>query len=190
MSPSAPTPTVTSPASAVSEGSDLRNLYAVRCAFALVWAALLAASAASLNPLSVTLLVLYPLFDLGAAVYDFRSPSNSRARGALAINMALSTVAAIGLAVAAGSEIPDVLRVWGAWAITAGLVQLVVAVRRRHLGGQWPLILSGGISVLAGASFWSMASGDDPAITALAGYAALGGTFFALAAFRLRRVLV
>ena len=176
------TVSATAPAS-----SDLRNLYAVRGVFALVWAALVAVSASSLNPLSVTLLVLYPLLDLAAAVVDFRSSGDSRPRRALVANMALSLVAGVGLAVAAGSEIPDVLRVWGAWAIAAGLVQLVVAVQRRRLGGQWPMILSGGISVLAGASFVSMASGDDPALTALAGYAALGGIFFAVSAIRLGR---
>ncbi|MEV4116382.1 hypothetical protein [Nonomuraea sp. NPDC049695] len=35
------------------------------------------------------------------------------------------------------------LRVWGAWAVVAGLVQLIVGVTRRKMGGQWPMIISG-----------------------------------------------
>lgn len=77
------------------------------------------------------------------------------------------------------------LRVWGAWAVTAGLVQLVVALRRRGLGGQLPMVLSGGLSVLAGGAFIAMASGDDAEISGLAGYATLGGIFFLVSALRL-----
>ncbi|MEV5691401.1 hypothetical protein [Micromonospora globbae] len=55
--------------------------------------------------------------------------------------------------VAGTSGIPAMLRVWGAWAVVAGLVQLVVGVTRRAMGGQWPMIISGGLSVLAGGSF-------------------------------------
>ncbi|CAM5723214.1 hypothetical protein SFUMM280S_07855 [Streptomyces fumanus] len=66
------------------------------------------------------------------------------------------------------------LRVWGAWAVVAGLVQLIVAVPRRKLGGQWPMILSGGISVLAGGSFIASAGADDPALTSAVGYAVPG----------------
>ena len=82
---------------------------------------------------------------------------------------------------------PAVLVVWGAWAITAGIVQLVVAVPRRALGGQWPMILSGAISVLAGAGFVVRSSGSSASLTALAGYATLGGVFFLVSALRLQR---
>ncbi|GAA5113919.1 membrane protein [Alloalcanivorax gelatiniphagus] len=165
----------------------LRNLYAARFAFAIAWAGLLATNASELSPFTVTLLVLYPLVDLGAAVYDLRSSAASRQRVPLLVNMALSLATAIGLGVAIDSGIPDVLRVWGAWAITAGAVQLIVGAQRRALGGQWPMILSGGISVLAGGSFVAMASGDNASLASLAGYATLGGIFFAVSAFRLHR---
>lgn len=165
----------------------LRNLYAVRFAFAIVWAGLLATNASELNPFTVTLLLVYPLFDLGAAVYDLRSAGAASQRVPLLVNMALSLATALGLAIAVASGIPDVLRVWGAWAITAGIVQLIVAARRRGLDGQWPMILSGGISVLAGGSFVAMAPGDNASLGRLAGYATLGGIFFAASAFRLHR---
>ncbi|CAG6397732.1 hypothetical protein SCOCK_60065 [Actinacidiphila cocklensis] len=76
---------------------------------------------------------------------------------------------------------------WGAWAITAGLVQLVVGVLRRGMGGQWPMIASGAISTLAGASFVAQAGKDDASLRTLAGYAFLGGVFFLLSALRLGR---
>jgi hypothetical protein len=174
------------PASAAGAAA-LRNLYVARFAFAIAWAGLLATTASELDPFTVTLLVLYPLVDLGAAVHDLRSPGGSRQRVPLLVNAALSLAAAVGLGVAIGSGIPDVLRVWGTWAITAGVVQLVVAAQRRGLGGQWPMILSGAISVLAGGGFIAMAGGDDASLTSLAGYATLGGIFFAASAFRLHR---
>jgi uncharacterized membrane protein HdeD (DUF308 family) len=80
-----------------------------------------------------------------------------------------------------------VLRVWGAWAIVAGLVQLIVAVPRRSMGGQWPMILSGGISVLAGGSFIASAGAEQPALTSAIGYAVPGAIFFLLSALRLGR---
>ncbi|MFF7158259.1 hypothetical protein [Streptomyces sp. NPDC008139] len=166
----------------------LRKLYLVRFAFAAVWAALLFASGDSLNPLSGALLVVYPLFDVACAVVDARSVNaNAGPVRGLYLNMALSTLTGVGLAIAAASGIPAVLRVWGAWAVTAGLVQLVVGAARRRMGGQWPMIASGGISVLAGASFVAQAGKDDPSLRNLAGYAFLGGVFFLVSALRLKR---
>ncbi|MEU5870419.1 hypothetical protein AB0A73_02545 [Glycomyces sp. NPDC047369] len=169
------------PAHAVS----LRNLYYVRFAFAAAWAGLLVASGAAIGPLGAALLVLYPLFDVAAAVVDFRASTENRP--ALYVNMALSLLAAAGLGFAAASGLPAVLRVWGAWAITAGVVQLVVAIRRRRLGGQWPQILSGAISTLAGTGFILQSGGDAAALTGLAGYATVGGLFFLASAIRLHR---
>ncbi|MEV6824020.1 hypothetical protein [Amycolatopsis sp. NPDC051102] len=160
---------------------SLRRLYFVRFAFALVWAGLLFVTASSLGPVSVALLVLYPLFDVAAALVDARTSRT----GTLYVNVVISLLAAAGLAVAAASGIPGVLRVWGAWAIVAGVVQLVVGVARRALGGQWPMILSGGISVLAGASFVFQATKDGASLAPLAGYATLGGVFFLVSALRL-----
>ncbi|WP_406135734.1 hypothetical protein [Streptomyces albidoflavus] len=178
----ASTPAAASPAAA------LRKLYFLRFAFAAAWAALLLTTAGTLTTLTAVLLVAYPLFDVGCAVADLRSarPGGRPVRG-LYVNAALSTLTAAGLAVAATSGIPAVLRVWGAWAITAGLVQLAVGVARRGLGGQWAMIASGGISTLAGASFVAQAGGADASLSALAGYAFLGGVFFLVSALRLGR---
>lgn len=184
MSSSIATGTV---ADATSTTEGLRKLYYVRFGFAVIWAGLLALTASTLNPASIVLLVIYPLFDVAAAVIDFRSSGVARPRVPLYINMALSLVAAIGLAVAVTSGIPDVLRVWGVWAIAAGIVQLIVAILRYRLGGQWAMILSGGISTLAGTSFILQAGGENASVTAVAGYATLGGVFFLISAIRLQR---
>jgi hypothetical protein len=165
----------------------LRDLYYLRFGFAGVWAGLAVVTTSTLNPASAALLVIYPLFDLAAAAIDVRSPSSMRPRIALFTNMTLSLLAAIGLAVAASSGIPDVLRVWGIWAITAGIVQLVVAIQRYRLGGQWAMVLSGGISALAGTGFILQASSANASLTTLAGYATLGGLFFLTSAIRLHR---
>ncbi|WP_410667721.1 hypothetical protein [Amycolatopsis sp. cmx-4-68] len=177
--------TDTVPAAGLAQ--SLRRLYFVRFAFALVWAGLLFATASSLGPVSVALLVLYPLFDVVAAVVDARSAKAAKPVVALYVNVAVSLLAGAGLALAASSGIPGVLRVWGSWAIVAGVVQLVVGVVRRRLGGQWPMILSGAISVLAGTSFLVQATKDGASLAALAGYATLGGVFFLVSALRLGR---
>ncbi|MGW1341097.1 hypothetical protein ACWCOV_08595 [Kribbella sp. NPDC002412] len=174
-------------ADATSTTQGLRNLYYARFGFAVVWAGLLALTASTLNPASITLLVIYPLFDVAAAVIDFRSSGAARPRIPLYVNMAVSLLAAIGLAVAVTSGIPDVLRVWGVWAIIAGIVQLIVAVLRHRLGGQWAMILSGGISTLAGTSFILQAGGAKASVTTIAGYATLGGVFFLISAIRMHR---
>jgi uncharacterized membrane protein HdeD (DUF308 family) len=165
----------------------LRKLYLVRFVFAAVWAALLFATADTLGPLSGTLLVLYPLFDAACAVVDLRSAR--AADGAvkrLSVNIGLSVLATVALAVAVASGVPAVLRVWGVWAVTAGLAQLAVGLVRRRMGGQWPMIISGAISTVAGTSFFLQAGKDGATLTTLAGYAFLGGIFFLASALRLK----
>ncbi|MBW0104487.1 hypothetical protein [Pseudonocardia sp. KRD291] len=193
--------TTAAPASAsahATAAATLRRLYLVRSGFALVWAVLVFVTASGIGPLTVVLLVLYPVFDVAAAVVDARSSrasssapvadgsANGSAAG-LYVNIAISALAAVGLAVALGSGIPAVLRVWGAWAVLAGVVQLVVALRRRGLGGQWAMVASGSISVLAGVSFVLMASSAGASLANVAGYALLGGIFFLVSALRLGR---
>lgn len=180
---------MTTSLSTASIATSLRKLYFVRFGFALVWAALVFALGSTLGPVVVALLVLYPLFDVAAAMIDLRANRAGGSVALLVVNMALSLLAAVGLAIAATSGTPAVIRVWGAWALTAGIVQLIVGVRRRGLGGQWVLIVSGGLSVLVGAAFIAMAGGDSATVTSLGGYATLGGVFFLISALRLRRTV-
>lgn len=170
---------------AADSNRDLRNLYYGRFVFAVVWAALLMLTATTLTPFAIALLVIYPLFDVAAAVIDFRTSGTERPRAPLYVNMALSLLTALGLGVAVTAGISGVLQVWGAWAISAGIVQLIVAILRYRLGGQWAMILSGGISTLAGASFIAGSGAPDASLTNLGGYATLGGIFFLASAIRL-----
>ncbi|MEV4347685.1 hypothetical protein AB0J83_24790 [Actinoplanes sp. NPDC049596] len=165
----------------------LRRLYFARAAFALVWAGVTFAVADELTPLATTLLVIYPLVDVAAAIIDARASRSTGSPVLLYVNVAVSLLAAAGLALAGSSGIPAALRVWGAWAVVAGLVQLFVGVTRRRMGGQWPMIISGGLSVVAGSSFVAAASATDPALTNAVGYAVPGAIFFLIAAVRLGR---
>ncbi|MFI6899182.1 hypothetical protein ACIBM4_34250 [Streptomyces sp. NPDC050256] len=179
---SRPAPTAPAPLPAA-----LRKLYLLRFAFAAVWAALLFTTADTLGLLSGTLLVLYPLFDAACVVVDLRSArAADGAAKRLSVNIGLSVLTGIALAVALTSGIPAVLRVWGIWAVTAGIAQLAVGLVRRRMGGQWPMIVSGAISTLAGASFFLQAGKDRATLTNLAGYAFLGGVFFLISALRLK----
>ena len=184
-SPTAPTTTTRTTA------ATLRRLYLVRFAFAVVWATVVLSMASHLGPVTAVLLVLYPLFDVAAALVDARATrAGTRTRGTtvgLHLNVAVSLVTAVAVAVATTSGIPAVLRVWGAWAVVAGLIQLVVALQRRRMGGQWPLIVSGAISILAGVSFVAGAAAANPTLTGAAGYAVPGGVFFLISALRLGR---
>ncbi|WP_433782649.1 hypothetical protein ACQPX6_22615 [Actinomycetospora sp. CA-101289] len=168
--------------------APLRRLHLARAGFALVWAVLLFLTASSTVAAAV-LLVLYPLVDVAAAVVDARSREAGAPVAGLAATVVVSALAAVGLAVALTSGVPAVLRVWGVWAVVAGAVQLVVAVRRRGVGGRWAMIASGSISVLAGVSFVLLAARPDASLAGVAGYALLGGVFFLVSGLRLGRAV-
>lgn len=173
------------PAVPASFGAALRGLYLVRVGFALVWAILLFAIGS--GPLLVPLLVIYPLFDAAAVLWQMhRAEAGGNERTAERVNIGVSVVVAVALGIAAGISPASALVVWGIWAIGAGVPQLLAAVRRRRLGGQVPQMLSGGISVLAGASFLLQGLHGSSALTSVGGYAVLGGIFFLVSALRLR----
>lgn len=179
--------TLTAPSTSHSAPAlPLRRLYFIRAAFAAIWATLLATSGSALEGFTGVLLVIYPVVDAVAAVIDARSTRDGRARAAAVTNVAISSVAAFGLAIASSADITDVMRVWGGWAIASGLVQLGGAALRRHHGGQRFLIASGALSVLAGISF-VISAAQATTLAGLAGYAALGGIFFLASALRLGR---
>jgi uncharacterized membrane protein HdeD (DUF308 family) len=167
----------------IRPASALRRLYFIRAAFAVVWAVVTIAVAKEAGPAATALFVIYPLFDVAAAVYDLRSTRTPT----LYVNIAVSLITAVGLGIAGSSGIPAMLRVWGAWAVVAGAIQLIVALRRRKMGGQWPMIISGGISVLAGVNFVMSASAASPVLNQAAGYAIPGAIFFLISALRLGR---
>ncbi|MEV8376012.1 DUF308 domain-containing protein [Kribbella sp. NPDC056861] len=172
-----------------------KTLYLIRAAFSLVWVALISVTSNSLvatdnlTVIAAVLLVIYPLWDVAATLLERRQDSTGT------INVALGIVATVGMLAAAFSTVGKALLVFGVWASLSGAIQLVVAIRRRRtVGAQWPMIISGGLSVLAGGTFVSMSSSATAGLSTLAGYSAFGAFWFLVAAVALtlrgRRVTV
>lgn len=181
--------TITTPESTALFSAALRRLYVIRFALAIIWAAVLLVSGGTAGILLTVLLIVYPLVDAAAVLWQIRAEGASQAsRLPEWINVVVSLAAAITLGVVSTISIPSVFLVWGAWAIISGAVQLVAALLRRAVGGQVPLIVSGAVSVLAGAGF---AAGSASAATAggIGGYAVLGGVLFLVAAIRLSVIM-
>jgi uncharacterized membrane protein HdeD (DUF308 family) len=182
--------TITDSRTASTLGATLRRLYVVRFAFAVAWAALLLLTSPGTGPLLTVLLVVYPLVDVAAVLWQLRSDRRMPGpRVAERINVAVSLVVAIALGWASTVSIAAALGTWGLWAVGSGIAQLVAAVRRRHSGGQVPQILSGGISGVAGVAFLAQSFQDPTSITGVGGYAFVGGIFFLISAIRLSVLL-
>ena len=115
-------------------------------------------------------LVLYPRIDVVASLIGARTQHGAARR--LLLGGAAVSAAAAALGVAATGTVADVLAVFGVWAGLSGAAQLVVALRRRaQLGNRWPMLLAGGVSVIAGVAYLVAAAGT-PMLSMLAIYAA------------------
>jgi uncharacterized membrane protein HdeD (DUF308 family) len=167
------------------------HLFLTRGLLAIAWAAVFAAASNSVRA-GVTvgagvLLVLYPLIDVAGCLMDARTQHGS-ARQLLLANAAVSATAAVALGVAATGSVANVLAVFGVWAAISGAAQLVVALRRRALlGNQWPLLLAGGLSIVAGIAYLILSAGHDPKLRPLVLYTATGGVEFVVQAWLLER---
>ena len=168
------------------------HVFLTRGLLAVAWSAVFAATSGSITR-SVTvgagvLLVIYPLIDVGGSLIDARSQRGS-ARQLLLTDVAVSTAAAAALGVAATGSVTNVLAVFGVWAVISGAAQLVVARRRRaQLGNQWPMLLAGGFSTIAGVAYIIVAAGaKNPSLMPLVIYAATGGVEFVVQAWLLAR---
>ncbi|WP_155368712.1 hypothetical protein [Catellatospora vulcania] len=170
-------------------GHSLRRLYFTRFAFAVIWVGIMfgtVAKATEPSALLTVLLVIYPLFDAGAVLWQLRAdPDTRRSKAAEWINVVVSAVIAIAIGVSSSIAVPAALSVWGVWAIIAGVPQLIAAIRNRRNGGQVAQMLSGGISVLAGTGFLTQGLQGNGMIAGVAGYATLGAIFFLVSAIRL-----
>lgn len=167
-------------------GRALRRLYLVRAAFAVVWAVVLIATATSVGPLLTVLLVVYPLFDAAAVLWQLRAnPDADASRVSEWVSVVVSVAVALALAVASTASIGAVLVVWGVWAVVAGIPQLVTAIRNRRSGGQVAQMLSGGLSVLVGGGILVQGLQGSEMIAAVGGYAIGGAVFFLASAIRL-----
>ena len=172
-----------------------QRIAVVRAVLALVWAAALlivvagdeVPSTSSDVPIAAAaLLATYPAIDVIASIAAALSMDASGRL--LRINVALSAlaVAAIGAA-AFGADAGATLVAFGAWAAVSGAIQFGVAVRRRRAEGrQLPMIVSGGLSTIAGISFLAASGMDDAQLATVGGYMALGALLYLLWAHRNR----
>lgn len=175
-------------ATPVRTAQALRTLYFVRTAFSVVWVSLVFLFVKSSPTVTGALLLLYPAWDVLATFGDIRAnrgTNTSLAPQYVNIGVGSLTTLAVGWALRQG--IPQVLTVFGGWAILTGLIQLLLGLRRRQLGGQWPMMLSGGQSMLAGVLFIVQAHDPTKGVANVAGYSAVGALYFLLAALRLRK---
>jgi uncharacterized membrane protein HdeD (DUF308 family) len=166
----------------------------VRALLALVWAAALVIAVGDHVPstnsdvpiAAAALLASYPAIDVVASL---AATLGMDASGRLLrINAAISAlaVAAIG-ATAFGADAGATLAAFGAWAAVSGAIQLGVAIHRRRAGGrQLPMIVSGGLSTIAGISFLAASGMDDAHLATVGGYMGLGGLLYLLWAHRSR----
>jgi uncharacterized membrane protein HdeD (DUF308 family) len=181
---------ITFPAPApVHPAQALRTLYFVRAAFSAVWVSLVLLVVNSSPTLTAVLLLLYPAWDVLATFGDLRA---NRGTGATPlpqyVNIVIGSLTTLAVGLALRQGIAAVLLVFGVWAVLTGLIQLLLGLRRRRsLGGQWPMILSGGQSILAGVFFVVQAHDPSKGVTNVAGYSAVGALYFLLAALRLRK---
>jgi len=172
------------------QAHSLRNLYFTRTAVQLLWAGIVIATAVSNPALAAGLLILYPLWDVACTVYDLRSSTQSGPRTAQYVNLALGALTAIGISVTAFNSPQQAVVTFGAWAFAAGLAQLAIGIsRRRQLGEQWAMILSGLQSAAAGMVFILGGLHDKTHIKDLGGYAIFGGVYFLIAGLLMHRKL-
>jgi uncharacterized membrane protein HdeD (DUF308 family) len=171
----------TAPTTTAPTDRKLRTLHLARFVFAIAWALVLAlVPVRSGAPLTV-LLVLYPLVDAVAVLIGLRS-ATPRQRPGLLVNVVISIFAAVALGAASTGSVATVLTVWGGWAAISGLTQLLAALDRSAGRSRWPLVISGGLSVLVGIGFVLQGVRGGTALTSIAGYAVAGGVFFLLSA--------
>ncbi|MDQ0009411.1 uncharacterized membrane protein HdeD (DUF308 family) [Luteibacter jiangsuensis] len=163
--------------------NPLRSFYYLRAGVAFAWVAAVLLSAPAPVPLAAALLVVYPAWDAMANVIDARRSGGLQANPGQKFNALVSVITAMAMAVAfvlrgnAGGVL-----VFGAWALLAGLFQLAVGIRRRKLGGQVFMMISGAQSALAGVVFIVQSFGVAPGLAQLAPYAGFGGLYFLLSA--------
>ncbi|GAA2307213.1 hypothetical protein [Streptomyces violaceusniger] len=165
--------------------SGLRSLYLIRIAFSLIWVALVLTTSASLvstdkpTVIAAVLLIIYPLWDVIATLLERRMAGTGSPNRVSTVNVALGLAATAAMIIAVFSTIGRALLVFGIWALLAGAVQLVVAIRRRRtVGAQWPMVISGGQSVLAGATVAATSASATSSLSTVAGYAAFGAFWF------------
>ncbi len=162
----------------------LTQYYFGRAAFSVVWVALALTIGLHDALVASVLLIVYPAWDAVANYIDAARSGGLGQNRTQAINAFVSVATTAAVVVALQTGMNQVLGVFGAWAILAGLLQLATAVRRwRSYGAQWAMVLSGAQSAVAGGFFISQANmPTTPSIGNVAGYAGVGALYFLISA--------
>lgn len=162
----------------------LQTYYFLRAGVSVAWIALAVAIGRHHPAFGAVLLVAYPAWDAFANYLDARKTRGLGANPPQMLNLVVSFVTALAIAGALTVSMAATIRVFGAWAVFAGALQLATAVRRwKSSGGQWVMILSGAQSAAAGLFFFNQAgSGIALDVTTVAPYAGLGAAYFLVSA--------
>lgn len=172
----------------VTTARALRSLYITRTIFSVIWLSLVVAFVKTSPLIATILLIIYPAWDVIGTYFDIKANKNNGPVTTQYTNAVISIVTTVAVAIAVSNSVAEALVVFGIWAVLTGAIQLILGLRRRKLlGGQWPMILSGGQSVLAGVSFIAMAHSPNMGIINLAGYAGFGAFYYLLAAISLTK---
>ena len=118
---------------APADTSWLRNYYFTRAAVAAGWVGLAFTVARSMPQAAAPLLLAYPAWDALANWADARRNGGLIRNKSQALNLVVSALTALAVAVALTKSMNDVFYVFGVWAALAGLFQLVTGVRRWRL---------------------------------------------------------
>jgi uncharacterized membrane protein HdeD (DUF308 family) len=179
------------PAEATSSSSPVtpRRIVVIRGLLALAWAGGLVIALGHRVPftnsnlpfVAAALLLTYPAIDALASFRESVFATSASAR-MLRVNAAISATAIIALAVTAfGSDAGSTLAAFGAWAALSGAIQFTTAIRRNRAGSrQLTMIISGGLSTIAGLSFIAASNSHNAHLANLAGYMALGAVLYFL----------
>lgn len=175
---------------AVDIATALRKLYITRVAFSVIWITLVITLAKTNDTLATILFIIYPAWDVVATFFDIKANPPAANKSPQYVNIGIGILTTIAVIIALQSGIPEALMVFGVWAILTGLIQLILGIRRRrHFEGQWPMIISGAQSMLAGGFIIASAQTPNQGVTSLASYSAFGAFYFALAALRLGKTI-
>lgn len=175
------------PAALPSESPNhwLKRYYGVRALFSILWVALAFTVGKAQPPVGIVLLIAYPVWDCLANYADAARNGGLRANPTQLLNMVVSALVTLAIVATVGHDLHAAIGVIGIWASLSGILQLATGVRRwRSASAQWPQILSGAQSTLAGAHFLVKAVHPAAAVSVadVAPYAAFGAFYFAISA--------
>jgi uncharacterized membrane protein HdeD (DUF308 family) len=169
-----------------------RRIVIVRAVLALVWAAALViavgdevpSTSSDVPTAAAVLLASYPAIDVVASIVGALGTDASTRL--LRLNAAIGVLAIVAIGVTAfGADAGATLAAFGAWAAVSGAIQFAVAVHdRRTQGRQLPMLVSGGLSTIAGLAFLASSGADDAHLAGIGAYMALGAVLYLLSAHR------